>query len=121
MRAAIYCRVSTDMQAEDEIPIIGQINECQKYAELKGWQVVEVYKDEGFTSRNTNRPGFQRLLAEANNKPIPFEKLIVWKGRLASAMPRWRQRFPASVRTTAKNRPLSESADRERFFSATVI
>ena len=52
MRAVIYCRVSSEMQAEDEIPILGQLNECQKYADSKMWEVVRVYKDEGFTGRN---------------------------------------------------------------------
>ena len=30
-KVAIYARVSTEMQAEEEIPITGQIEECQKY------------------------------------------------------------------------------------------
>jgi len=59
MRAAIYCRVSSEMQAEDETPIAGQLEECQGYAKSKGWEVVKVYKDEGFTGRNTDRPAFQ--------------------------------------------------------------
>jgi len=32
MKAAIYCRVSTTMQAEEELPIEGQIEECCQYA-----------------------------------------------------------------------------------------
>jgi DNA invertase Pin-like site-specific DNA recombinase len=68
------------MQAEDEIPILGQLNECQKHAESKGWQVTEIYKDEGFTGRNIQRPAFQKLMSDAHKKPIPFEKVIIWKG-----------------------------------------
>jgi len=30
-RVAIYARVSTEMQAEEEIPITGQVEECQSY------------------------------------------------------------------------------------------
>ena len=78
--AAIYCRVSSEMQAEDEIPILGQLEECQAFAKSKGWEVVKTYKDEGFTGRNIERPAFQKMLAEANQKPTPFEKIIVWKG-----------------------------------------
>ncbi len=80
MRAAIYCRVSSEMQAEEEIPILGQVNECQKYANSKGWDVTEVYKDEGFTGRNMQRPSFQQLMSDAHKRPAPFEKVIVWKG-----------------------------------------
>jgi site-specific DNA recombinase len=80
MKCAIYCRVSSEMQAEDEVPILGQLEECKKFAEFKGWNVVEGYKDEGFTGRNTDRPAFQRMLADANKKPLPFNKLVVWKG-----------------------------------------
>lgn len=77
MRAAIYARVSTSYQAEDEIPILGQIDECQQYAEAKGWEVVEIYKDEGFTGQNANRPDFQRLLADA--KSHRFDTVVTWK------------------------------------------
>jgi len=37
MKAAIYARVSSIMQAEEEIPILGQIQECQSVAQYKGW------------------------------------------------------------------------------------
>ena len=29
-RAVVYARVSMEMQAEDEIPILGQVQECQR-------------------------------------------------------------------------------------------
>jgi len=35
MNAAIYCRVSSKMQAEDETPIAGQLEECHAYANSK--------------------------------------------------------------------------------------
>jgi site-specific DNA recombinase len=79
-RCVIYARVSSEMQAEDETPIAGQLAECQAYAESRGWEVVDIYKDEGFTGRNTDRPAFQKMMADAHPKPIPFEKIIVWKG-----------------------------------------
>jgi Site-specific recombinases, DNA invertase Pin homologs len=80
MKVAIYCRVSSEMQSEDEIPILGQIEECQAYAKSKNWEVIKIYKDEGFTGRNTERPGFQQMIADAHQNPIPFQKVIVWKG-----------------------------------------
>jgi len=32
MKTAIYCRVSSEMQVEDETPIAGQLEECQIHA-----------------------------------------------------------------------------------------
>ena len=37
------------MQADDEIPILGQVQECEAFAKSKDWEVVHIYKDEGFT------------------------------------------------------------------------
>jgi hypothetical protein len=34
-KAAIYCRVSSEMQADDEIPILGQFQECEAFAKSK--------------------------------------------------------------------------------------
>ena len=70
-RATIYACVSTEMQAEDEIPILGQVKECRKFAESKEWEVVEAFKDEGYMGRNTKRPAFTRLMAEVKRKIIP--------------------------------------------------
>ncbi|MGA2160015.1 MAG: recombinase family protein [Dehalococcoidia bacterium] len=78
IKAAIYCRVSSDMQAEEELPIQGQAVECERFCQQKGWQIVHVYKDEGFTGRNTDRPAFVEMLADAKKKT--FNKIVVWKG-----------------------------------------
>ena len=78
IKAAIYCRVSTEMQADEEIPILGQVEECQKYCANKVWEVTKVYKDEGFTGRNIDRPAFTELMADAKKKK--FNKVVVWKG-----------------------------------------
>lgn len=78
IKVAIYARVSTDMQKEEELPIQGQIDECQKYAESRGWQIVSVYKDEGYSGSNTDRPDFQRLLVDAKDRV--FDKVVCWKG-----------------------------------------
>jgi DNA invertase Pin-like site-specific DNA recombinase len=51
-----------------------------KLADTKGWQVVEIYADEGKTGRDDARPEFQRLLSDVHRKPVPFDKLVVWRG-----------------------------------------
>ena len=79
-RVAIYARVSTEMQAEEEIPITGQVEECQRFAASKGWEVVAIYKDEGYTGRNIQRPAFSEMLSIVKQKPRPFDKVVTWKG-----------------------------------------
>ena len=78
LKAVIYARVSTSMQAERETPILGQVEECKRFAASQNWKVVGVYKDEGFTGRNAKRPGFQDLIQDAGRKK--FDIVIVWKG-----------------------------------------
>jgi len=56
MKAAIYCRVSTKGQAEDELPIAGQEAECRQYAEERGWEVLNVYQDAGYSGVTDTRP-----------------------------------------------------------------
>lgn len=79
LRCAIYTRVSTAMQAEDQIPIEGQVEECQKYAQGKGWQVVKVYSDAGFSGGTIDRPGFQDMYHDAKEKPRPFDVVLTWR------------------------------------------
>jgi site-specific DNA recombinase len=79
LRCAIYTRVSTQMQAEDEIPIQGQVEECEKYAQSKGWQVVKVYSDSGFSGGTIDRPGFQDMYHAAKEKPRPFDIVLTWR------------------------------------------
>jgi len=44
MKCAIYCRVSSEMQAEDEIQFLDRFKSAKHFAKFKGWDVVHVYK-----------------------------------------------------------------------------
>src|SRR5210317_2146429 len=59
MRAALYARVSTDMQSESSVQ--EQLRRCRQYADLKGWEVVDEFTDVG-SGMNTEREGFQALM-----------------------------------------------------------
>ena len=40
LRAVIYARVSTEGQAEEEVPITAQIHECQEFiSKVGGWSI----------------------------------------------------------------------------------
>ena len=64
MRAAIYGRVSTEMQTETSVN--EQLRRCRQYAELKGWEVIEEFSDVG-SGMNTERPGFTELMDRVND------------------------------------------------------
>ena len=46
-RAAIYVRVSTTRQAENDLSLPDQIGQCRTYCERQGWEVVEVFSEPG--------------------------------------------------------------------------
>lgn len=77
MRAAIYLRVSTEEQAAEAHSIDAQRRECAAYAQRRGWQVVAEFVDPGVSGRTMNRPGMDRLLADADRGA--FDVVVVHK------------------------------------------
>lgn len=62
--AIIYCRVSTEEQAEDgHHSLAAQETLCRKAAVAAGIGVVGVFRDPGRTATNMHRPGLQDALA----------------------------------------------------------
>lgn len=57
--AIIYARVSIIRQAEEELPIEGQVDQCRVKAEALGADVVKVFRDDGKSGRSDVRPAFQ--------------------------------------------------------------
>ena len=68
----IYARQSVDRK--DSISIESQIDFC-KY-ELKGGS-CRVFKDKGYSGKNTDRPEFQKLLGEIRKGKV--RRVIVYK------------------------------------------
>lgn len=62
IRAVIYGRVSTDLQSETSID--QQVRECRAYCAMQGWEVVKVYRDDGFSGTNVERPAYQQMMDE---------------------------------------------------------
>lgn len=62
-RGVGYCRYSTDHQTENSIAY--QLNAIQKYCELHGIALVNVYTDEALSGTNTSREGLQRMMQDA--------------------------------------------------------
>lgn len=75
MKGVIYARYSSDNQREESIE--GQIRENTAYAEKNGITIVGQYIDRAFSAKTDNRPEFQRLIKDSENKG--FDVVIVWK------------------------------------------
>ncbi len=64
MRAAIYARFSSELQ--DARSITDQVAQARKYVETRGMKASGIYEDAGISGASViNRPGLQRLLADA--------------------------------------------------------
>lgn len=72
----MYTRVSTEDQAKEGFSLRAQRERLEAFCKSKeDWQVVEVYEDDGYSGRDTNRPAYQRMLAEMDR----WDVLLVLK------------------------------------------
>jgi site-specific DNA recombinase len=76
-RTAIYCRVSTEEQAREGFSIAAQKKTLESFCQIKGWNIVKEYVDEGISGKTTRRPAFQQLLCDL--RCGKFDAVIVWK------------------------------------------
>lgn len=76
-KVALYVRVSTLEQAESGYSIGEQIDKLKKFADIKDWNVYEVYEDGGWSGSNTNRPALERLINDAKRQL--FDTILVYK------------------------------------------
>lgn len=74
MKAAAYARYSTDHQTENSI--MYQLNKINEYSVENNIDIVAVYTDEKQSGTNTDRVGFQRLVAAARKHE--FEAVIIY-------------------------------------------
>ena len=83
-KCALYIRVSTLHQADvedgsldtQEARIKGYIDYENIKSETK-WEIVDVYREEGKSAKNLNRPEFQRMMSAIENGEI--DTIIIWK------------------------------------------
>ncbi|MDD3183560.1 MAG: recombinase family protein [Alphaproteobacteria bacterium] len=77
MRVALYARVSTTRQAENELSIPDQLRQMRDWCMREGHIVAAEYVEAGATATDDKRPEFQKMIAEAETKPAPFDLIIV--------------------------------------------
>jgi DNA invertase Pin-like site-specific DNA recombinase len=79
MNVVLYARVSSERQAEKDLPIAGQLKELRNYARKRGWEIHQEFVDQAESARTANRPAFQEMIALARRKQKAFEAILVWK------------------------------------------
>jgi site-specific DNA recombinase len=77
MLARVYVRVSTDEQAREGFSLAAQEERCRQFAQSQGWTVDEVYRDDGYSAKDLNRPAIQRMIRDVKTKK--FDVLIVYR------------------------------------------
>ncbi|WP_159623361.1 recombinase family protein, partial [Ruania rhizosphaerae] len=75
-RCVVYARIS--ITSEESVSIERQVQAAEQYAAARGWQVVEVFIDDGVSAtrnRPQDREGWRALLAS----PSQYDAVIIWK------------------------------------------
>ncbi len=72
--AAVYARVSTIGHGQD--PAM-QTRELTEYCQRRGWEVFDLYVDNGVSGKKDSRPALNRLMADAHARR--FDVVACWR------------------------------------------
>ena len=75
--AGLYPRVSTEDQSRFGHSLDEQECKLKQLCEFKGYEIYKIYREEGVSTKNTNRPKFQEMIEDMKNGKI--NKIIVYK------------------------------------------
>ena len=68
MTVAGYVRVSKEEQAEKDISIPAQKSRIMAYCQSQGWELHDLYVDDGYSAKDLNRPEMKRMIKEVTSK-----------------------------------------------------
>jgi site-specific DNA recombinase len=76
MRVAVYARVSTQRQAQDQT-IEQQLERLRAQVQAQGWQLQDedIFRDDGYSGASLNRPGLDRLRDRAAQRE--WERVLI--------------------------------------------
>ena len=74
-KVAIYARLSREDEKDEKYKgqsesIENQIKYLKSIITTKGWLLIDIYKDDGYTGTNFDRPDFKRMLNDIENGKI---------------------------------------------------
>jgi site-specific DNA recombinase len=76
-RAALYLRVSTGRQAEQDLSIPDQRRQAHAYCQSRGYIAAAEFVEAGASATDDRRPEFQKMMDAAVAKPPTFDTVIV--------------------------------------------
>jgi len=71
-RVVLYTRVSSDEQNTEP-----QERALREYVRRRGWSIQKVYRDQGLSGANANRPALIEMLKDSRRGSI--DVIVVWK------------------------------------------
>lgn len=74
---ALYCRVSTDEQAQHGYSIGNQRERLEAFCVSQGWQNYQFYVDDGYTGTNMDRPALKKMIRHIEKGEI--STVVVYK------------------------------------------
>ncbi len=77
MAVALYARVSTTRQAEQDLSIPDQLRQLREWCKTHGHLIAMEYVEPGASATDDKRPVFQTLMADALRTPPPFDTIVV--------------------------------------------
>ena len=77
MAVALYARVSTTRQADNDLSIPDQLKQMRDWCHTNGYDVAIEYIEPGASAKNDKRPVFQTMIMDATMKPSPYEAILV--------------------------------------------
>lgn len=75
--AAIYVRVSTQEQATQGFSLNAQQEALENYAKALGYEIHKIYRDEGKSAKDMNRPEMNKMLKDAESGK--FSAIFIYK------------------------------------------
>jgi len=77
MKAAIYCRVSTDNQEREGTSLHTQLENCLKYCESKGYEVANRFS-EAYSGLSLERPELDTYGNWCGMRLLTLSYVILW-------------------------------------------
>lgn len=77
LHAALYLRVSTGRQAQNDVSIPSQRKLVTDHCQRQGWIVADEYVEPGLTGTDDNRPAFQAMIERACDPDHPYDVIVV--------------------------------------------
>lgn len=78
-KAVIYCRVSTKEQVEEGNSLATQEKICKEYAFRNGYEVVQIFNEQGESAKTANRTQLLKLLSFCKDQKNEITAVIVYR------------------------------------------